>query len=341
MRAEARLLARAGHDVHVVAPLNKRVLGMSFDGSIVVHHVGHSELFGWPGAIANVKTNPFVLGHVPPFVHITRTLISHIPNVDRVIGHWIIPAGVPLLWDHPAPLEVVAHGADVRLLCRLPQLVRSHIVRRLLDRQTTFRFVARASLQTLGSKLPAALETQLVQASYVEPAAVEIPDVSVRVAQIHPLMEEHRDGFVVAVGRLIELKRFDVAIQSASRAGVPIVIIGEGPLRANLEQIAAGSRVPVVFTGQLDRTETLAWIAASRLLVHPSRAEAAPTVVREARALGVPVVATAVGDIAIWAEKDPGIFVVNPGEEALVSAIKTAFSKHLVPDDDSLLHDVR
>lgn len=314
--------------MHVVAPLNNRARATSTDGSIVVHHAGQSELFGWPGAIANVKTNPLGLWRVALFAHVTRRLISQIQNVDHVIGHWIIPAGMPLLWDHPAPLEVVAHGADVRLLMAMPQALRVQIMRRLVDRETKFRFVARASLQTIETSLPSLLAGRLVQASYVEPAAIELPDVAARAAEIRRLMDDVGGPFVVAVGRLIELKRFDVAIRSASRAGVPMVILGDGPLRGHLEQVAANSRVPVLFKGQLDRRETLAWIAASSLLVHPSRAEAAPTVVREARALGVPVVVSAVGDVALWAETDLGIVVVDSDEEALVLAIKTAFSAH-------------
>jgi len=338
VRTEARQLARSGHQVHVVAPLDNQARDVSRDGSIVVHHVGHSQLFGWPGAIANVKTNPLKLVRVLPFVHAARKIIANVGTVDRAIAHWIVPAAVPLLVDHAAPLEVVAHGADVRLLCALPHLVRTQIVKRLLDRETKFRFVARASLQTLGSKLPASLERRLIAASLVEPAAIEIPDVAERTAQIR---QTHPAGFVVAVGRLIELKRFDLAIAAAAKSDVPLVIIGDGPLRSDLERSAANSGARVMFQGQLDRAETLAWIAASRVLVHPSRAEAAPTVVREARALGVRVIATAVGDIAEWAMRDPGIDVVDSREEALALAIRAVFSTPRAGDEKSSAHDQR
>ena len=46
------------------------------------------------------------------------------------------------------------------------------------------------------------------------------------------------------------------------------------------------------------------WIRASDLVVSASREEGAPTVVREARALGTPVVTTAAGDLVKWAELD-------------------------------------
>jgi len=42
-----------------------------------------------------------------------------------------------------------------------------------------------------------------------------------------------------------------------------------------------------------------------------SALEGAPSVVREARALGVPVVAVAAGDLAEWAKDDAGVLLVR------------------------------
>jgi glycosyltransferase involved in cell wall biosynthesis len=46
------------------------------------------------------------------------------------------------------------------------------------------------------------------------------------------------------------------------------------------------------------------------VLLSASRHEGAPTVVREARALGTPVVACAAGSLAALAESDDGIWIV-------------------------------
>ena len=310
--------------MHVIAPgtsVAKQIERDPETRNLLVHRAGGSALFGWPGAVANVKTNPLLLAHAGPFAVAVRRQLDAVGHVDRVIGHWIVPAGVPLLWDHPAPLEVVAHGADVRLLCALPRPLRCALVEALLERAARFRFVASTLLQTLGRNLPSGIEARLVSASYVEPAAIELPDVSTRARELRASTYVQTGGFVVAVGRLIELKRFELAIRSAASANVPIVIVGDGPLRTQLEDVARETRARATFTGLLSRKETLAWIAASRALVHPSRTEAAPTVVREARALGVPVIATSSGDIAVWARADLGIVVVDPSSEALAQAL--------------------
>ena len=340
VRAEARRFVQAGHEVQVVAPLDRSSSSATSD-PWTVHHVGGSALFGWPGAVARLKTNPSRVIRVLPFFVAARRCIEAVGRVDRVIGHWIVPSGIPLLVDHPAALEVVAHGADVRLLCALPRPVRELLVARLLDRATRFRFVAGSSLQTLANRLSLQTSARLYDAAYVEPAAMDLPDVAARAVHLRAAMDAKVGGFVVAVGRLLELKRFDLAILGAARARVPIVIVGDGPLGSELETLARRVGVDARFMGLLSRAETLAWIGAARVLVHPSRAEGAPTVVREARALGVAVVATACGDVEEWARRDRGIVIAKPGPNELGIEIARVFGDRVGDVAKSVNEEIR
>jgi teichuronic acid biosynthesis glycosyltransferase TuaC len=204
--------------------------------------------------------------------------------------------------------------------------LRVAIVEALLARHTRFRFAARASLDMLCRALPVHVEARLVAASHVEPAAIDLPDVTARACELRALVDADSRGFVVTVGRLVELKRIDLVLEAATVARVPIVIVGDGPARSQLEHLARASGARVSFVGLVSRYEALAWIAASSLLVHGSQAEAAPTVVREARALGVPVVACAAGDLVTWARTDPGIVVAEPSRDALANAIDAALA---------------
>jgi teichuronic acid biosynthesis glycosyltransferase TuaC len=120
-----------------------------------------------------------------------------------------------------------------------------------------------------------------------------------------------RDRWVVC-SRLIASKRVDRAIREAARRNVELTIVGDGPLRAELEALAASLAPRARFLGHLSRDEALAVIAAAHKLVHLSETEGAPTVIREARALGVTVLATPVGDVARWAAEDPGIEIFRP-----------------------------
>ena len=80
---------------------------------------------------------------------------------------------------------------------------------------------------------------------------------------------------------------------------VSLLLMGDGPLRASLEQRARTLPPGAVsFTGFLgEREQYMAALRAADLFVHPSHAEGIPKVLLDAMAAGVPVVASPVGRI--------------------------------------------
>jgi glycosyltransferase involved in cell wall biosynthesis len=100
---------------------------------------------------------------------------------------------------------------------------------------------------------------------------------------------------VLAVGRLVGQKNHALAIQALG--DVPeaaLVIAGEGPLRGELERVAAevGVAERVVFAGL--RQDARALMGAADAVVLPSRWEGLPLTALEALASGTPLVATRV-----------------------------------------------
>jgi teichuronic acid biosynthesis glycosyltransferase TuaC len=87
-------------------------------------------------------------------------------------------------------------------------------------------------------------------------------------------------------------KRVDRAIAFVASKPTPrtLVVVGDGPERARLARLAEGYGLDARFVGRTSRPEALAWIAAADALVHSSQVEGLSTVVREAEALGTPVV---------------------------------------------------
>lgn len=81
------------------------------------------------------------------------------------------------------------------------------------------------------------------------------------------------------------------------------LIVGDGPDRARLEALAAdlGVAERVTFAGHRDDVPSL--LGAADLFVLPSHTEALPTVLMEAMAAGLPVVATEVGGIPEMVER--------------------------------------
>src|SRR5207244_3195420 len=81
------------------------------------------------------------------------------------------------------------------------------------------------------------------------------------------------------------------------RPGLPLHIVGDGPLRAELEAEAARRGISgIVFRGHLDRGETTEIVRRARLLIHSSACyENFPMAIAEAFACGTPVICARLG----------------------------------------------
>lgn len=307
--AEVRALQRSA-DVVVIAAGSSDYAPPDCD----VRFVGGASLFDWPGALPRLRENPLRLHAAVRFVRAARTELLDGGPFDRVVAHWIVPCAFPVATGafscpFPAKLDVVAHGSDVRLLARFPSLWQNAILARLEACGARLRFVSsalRAELLAVPT-LPPKLRGWLEQNSCVSPAALEVPD-SLDRNRARALLEISDElCLVVICGRLVQEKRIEVALTAAELVPeASVVVVGGGPLEATL-----ASRFPAVrFVGQLPRERALTWIAAADVLVSASLEEGAPSVVREARALDVPVVARASGDLALWAERDSDLWIV-------------------------------
>jgi glycosyltransferase involved in cell wall biosynthesis len=102
--------------------------------------------------------------------------------------------------------------------------------------------------------------------------------------------------FVLAAGRLTPEKGFADVVDACAAAGLPLVVAGDGPQRAELEQRATGD---VRFTGQLPAAELAALRAQAAAAVIPSRyAEILPLAALEAMAAALPTIAARSGGLA-------------------------------------------
>jgi teichuronic acid biosynthesis glycosyltransferase TuaC len=299
VQAEVHALRGRGGRVTVLAP---RPRGALPSGERDVRWLPAGDAFGWPGALARLREQPLRALGVLRFVLAARRELALLGDVERVIAHFVVPAAWPIaaLASH-APLEVVAHGSDVRLVERLPAFFRRHLARAL--RKATIRCVS----AELAARLERALGRELGSAIRVAAPPLELDEVPARAEARAELGVAQDARVVVVVGRLLASKRVNVALGAARLvSGTLIVVIGDGPERAALERSYPEAR----FVGRVPRNRALAWIAAADVLLTASRLEGAPSVVREARALGTRVVALPAGDLERWAQVDAGLCVL-------------------------------
>jgi glycosyltransferase involved in cell wall biosynthesis len=114
--------------------------------------------------------------------------------------------------------------------------------------------------------------------------------------ELAPDSRAHQGRYVLAAARLSPEKGLDLAIDAASRAGVPLWIAGDGPAKAELGRLASGT--PVELLGPVPRDRMPALLRGAAALVLSSRYhEFSPFAVLEAMGAGVPVVATRSGGV--------------------------------------------
>ena len=100
---------------------------------------------------------------------------------------------------------------------------------------------------------------------------------------------------IVGVGRLVPWKQFADLVAVAARNGWSLHLVGDGPLRGELEAQARALGAAVTFSGHLAQGEIADAIRSGRVFVLNSSYEGLPHIVLEAMAAGVPVIATAAG----------------------------------------------
>jgi colanic acid/amylovoran biosynthesis glycosyltransferase len=163
-----------------------------------------------------------------------------------------------------------------------------------------------------------------------DPAQVEVHHLGVSLEQFpFTLREPHDELRLLFVGRLVEKKGiFDLLEAISDLPGVRCDVLGTGPLEAEA-RAAAGPGVH--FHGAVPPREIPTAMAAADLLVAPSKVassgdkEGMPTVIREAMASGLPVLATRHAGIPEMVEDGrEGLLVAEGDPAALARAIRAA-----------------
>jgi glycosyltransferase involved in cell wall biosynthesis len=128
------------------------------------------------------------------------------------------------------------------------------------------------------------------------------------------------------VGRLVPIKRVDLVLRSVATAreqGVPVrlMIVGDGPCRASLEELAnrLGISDIVRFVGYLPDSSAAA--AGADIAILTSDNEGTPVALIEAAAAGCPAVATAVGGVPDVVVPGAGVPVLAGDHDALAQAL--------------------
>lgn len=263
-----------------------------------------------PAAVRAVRRH--VARVAPDVVH------THLTYADVLGGLAARSLGIPAV----ATLHVAEQRRDIRGRAKaaLAARVRRHCAGRVLAVSDS----ARGACLAATGELPARIVTVRNGT-----AARPVPGAGAAVrAELGIAPDELVAGIVTV---LRAGKGHDVAIAATRmlRRRFPrlrLLVAGDGPAAPEVRRMAAALGDGAILTGH--RSDVMELLDAVDVLVHPSRADALPTVLLEAMAAGVPIVASAVGGIPEIVEHGTSGILVDEatGARELAAAMATALA---------------
>ena len=273
------------------------------------------------GAILeNLRSRPSRWLQVPFLVlagalAVRRAVREIAPDVVHV--HWIIPQGVmALLGARRSTWLVTTQGGDLyALTSSVARWVKSRVLRR-----------ARA-VTVMNAEMGERVVSLGVPAD-----RVRVLSMGVALDRMPAPGRERIPGRLIFVGRLVEKKGLahllDALRDLPADLEWSLEVVGDGPLRADLEERAASLGERVVFLGQRSSEDLGRRLVRAAVAVFPSvRARSGdqdglPVSLLEALATGTPVVASDLPGLAdaVGGGGDPAGIVVAPGDVAGLTA---------------------
>jgi teichuronic acid biosynthesis glycosyltransferase TuaC len=263
-------------------------------------HWPKADYWGWSHREIALASKALVTGHS-----------------DLVHAHFAYPCGlaaVGLARSLHVPVVLTLHGSDVNISPHINRLSR-HRFETAVNKASCVLAVSQALAEktlALSGRRPVVLPIGIDLKRYSQ-----LPDsVSARRLLGLPLNKR----VVLFVGNLIPSKGITelmAALAALKSENVLGCIIGDGPMRATVQESETSK-----FLGQLPNREVALYLAAADIFILPSYSEGMPTVLVEAGAAGLPIVATSVGGIPELLAEERGLVIPPRSSDAIVWGIR-------------------
>lgn len=252
------------------------------------------------------------------------TVVSQAPalrGVDVVHAHGY-RAGMAALRDRTRlrPLVVTWHNA---VIASGPRGLVMRLGQRLVARGADLTLGASSDLVDLAKSLGAK------RAKLAPVAAPAVPEIRTSAAEMRMSLGLTDEPLVLTIGRLAPQKDYPTLLTVAalvreSNPDVVFAVVGDGPLRDNLQARIDAEDLPVRLLGH--RNDVAELLGAADVFLLTSHWEARALVIQEALQVGVPVVATAVGGVPELVE-DSAVLAFPGDADGLADGVRAVLAE--------------
>jgi len=328
----AEHLFKAGHDVEVVAPYDTEVNAIK-SANVKVHRfryiwperwhiMGHAKSLQ-----ADVRLRPsaylllplFLLGSFIKLMRVTRAQKSQIIYVN-----WVLPNG-PVAGLVSAirgiPFVVSLHGSDIYIAQSNPVF---RAVTGLIFRQAAAVTACSMELLQNAQKLGAPPDTHFLTWG-ADPNKFHPEAKNLALARSIGL--DGHEFNIITLGRMVYKKGFDVLIHAYKKLAqdypnTRLIIGGDGSTRTSLEELSKELNIQnqVIFTGRISWNKVPDFLSLGDIFALSSiqddhgNLDGLPTVLLEAMACGLPIVASDIGGVnRVMTDGENGL-LIPPGD---------------------------
>ena len=254
---------------------------------------------------------------------------------DVILAYWLYPdasAAMHVARKLGLPLVAGARGSDIRVRDAISRRLTAPVVRHARRLLVVSADLGRLAVRDYGAD-PASVR---VIANGCDAATFHRGD---RAAARALCAVDPASELVLYVGRLVAEKGLRELVEAMrrlreSRPRAELALLGDGPLRGEMEALAANPANGLRLVGSQQPNEVARWMAACNLLALPSYSEGHPNVLVEALACGRPVVSTPVGGVPEVVDETCAILVPPRNATALSEALAAVLGREW---DESVL----
>ena len=305
----AKHLAVAGHDVFVITSLDENLAEIDKDGNFSVHRV---KLYGGPGLFGKAY---FLAKTISIIKKIKPDIVCAQSMSMGVIGFFAKVA-------FKQRYAIYCRGSDIYG----PSLFGRVIAKTLLKNADAVI----ALTQDMRNRIQSIYRREI----FVVPNGFELKENPASPKRAEKFQINDRSS-IIFVGTLRPVKglQYLILAMGTVKQEIPnaeLLIVGDGPQKEYLKELVRRENLgqAVSFAGKVDNEKIPEYLASSDIFVLPSLSEGFPTVLLEAAAYGLPIVATNVsGNSEIIKDGENG-FLVSPEDPACLSDKITALLKN-------------